>query len=97
MDYDDDDFTDDVYGDNIGDAPLDDQQNFVYDLLGFVDTPGDQAAHDMFWEAMYRDDLTMDERQDIFAALEEYLYDAYGLDFGLVWDWEDFREWYATQ
>lgn len=97
MDYDGDDFTDDVYGDDVGSMNLGEQQEFVYDLLGFVDTPGDSHAHDLFWDAMYNDNLTVDERTVIFSDLEEYLYDAYGLDFGLVWDWEDFREWYDAQ
>lgn len=73
------------------------QQEFLYDIIGFTDASFDQTAHDLFYDAMYNDDLSIDERIEMFDELQDYLYDEYGLYFTDVWDWDDFREWYASQ
>lgn len=73
------------------------QQELLYDVIGFTDASYDQTAHDLFYDAMYNDALTIDERIDKFDELQDYLYDEYDLYFADVWDWEDFREWYALQ
>jgi hypothetical protein len=70
------------------------QQESLYELIGFGTEPGDQTVHDLFWEIMYNDELTAEEREDYAEQLDVYLYDMYGLDFEDLWDWEDFREWY---
>jgi len=69
-------------------------QESLYELIGFNTEPSDPAVHDLFWEVMYNDELTADQREDYYEQLEVYLYDMYGLDFEDLWDWEDFREWY---
>lgn len=73
------------------------QQELLYDVIGFTDASYDQTAHNLFYDAMYNDELTIDERIDKFDELQDYLYDEYDLYFADVWDWEDFREWYGTQ
>lgn len=73
------------------------QQELLYDIIGFTDASYDQTAHNLFYDAMYNDDLSYDQRQQMFEDLEDYLYDEYGLYFADVWDWDDFREWYASQ
>lgn len=73
------------------------QQELLYDVIGFLDAPYDETAHNLFYDAMYNDDLTIDQRMEMFEELEEYLYDTYDIYFADVWDWEDFREWYALQ
>lgn len=73
------------------------QQELLYDVIGFGDASYDQTAHDLFWDAMYNDELTIDQRIEKFDELQDYLYDEYDLYFADVWDWEDFREWYASQ
>ncbi len=71
-------------------------QESLYELIGFNTEPVDPAVHDLFWEVMYNDELTADQREDYYEQLEVYLYDMYGLDFEDLWDWEDFREWYGS-
>lgn len=74
------------------------QQELLYDVIGFLDgEPYDTTAHDLFYDAMYNNDLSIQERMDLFDELQDYLYDEYGLYFEEVWDWEDFKEWYALQ
>lgn len=91
---------DDPFGD---DSPyegfsFENTQEFLYDVIGFL--PGesyDATAHDLFYGAMYNDELTLDERMEMLEELQDYLYDEYDLLFADFWDWEDFREWYALQ
>lgn len=73
------------------------QQELLYDVIGFLDAPYDETAHTLFYDAMYNDDLTIEQRMEMFEELEEYLYDTYDIYFVDVWDWEDFREWYRLQ
>ena len=79
---------------DYGDLPEHDQQEFLYDTIGFGDSPQDQHAHDMFYEAFYNDDLSISDRIDIMDELSDYLFDEYGIDFEAIWDWDDFRSWY---
>lgn len=71
-----------------------DQQEFLYETIGFGEQPQDQHAHDLFWDAFYNDDLRMGDRLDIMDELAAYLFDEYGIDLEAVWDWDDFRSWY---
>lgn len=73
------------------------QQQFLYDLLGFVGETQDQYAHDMFWSFSYDDTLSYGERLDIYEQFADYMWEEYGVDFEVVWDWDDFREWYGAQ
>lgn len=73
-------------------------QEFLYDVIGFLSGESyDETAHQLFYDAMYNDELTLDERQELFEELQEYLYDEYDLLFADYWDWDDFREWYSLQ
>ena len=83
---------DDYY--DFGSLPEGQQQEFLYDQLGFVGAPRDYEAHNMFWDVMYNDELTSEQRLDTYEAFASYMFDEYGIDFADVWDWEDFREWY---
>lgn len=83
--------------DDDDEMSYEEQQELLYDIIGFTDASFDQTAHDLFYDAMYNDNLTIDERIEKFDELQDYIYDEYGLYFADVWDWEDFREWYATQ
>ena len=51
----------------------------------------------MFWDLMYNDELSSQERMTIYGEFVQYLWDEYGLMFEDVWDWESFREWYDLQ
>ena len=73
------------------------QQNFLFEQLGFVGAPRDAEARDLFRDFMYNDELTGPQRLDIEAQFIAYIYDEYGIDFYEVWDWEDFRSWYQAQ
>jgi hypothetical protein len=88
------------FGDDEDDEGMsrEEQQEYLYDVIGFLDGASyDQTAHSLFYDAMYNDDLTIEERIDKFDELQDYLYDEYDLYFADVWDWEDFREWYSLQ
>jgi hypothetical protein len=87
-------------GDDEGfyDVPVEEQQEFLYATLGFADdTQQDQTAHDLFWSFAYDDTLSYGERLQIYDEFAEYVYDEYGIDFELIWDWDAFREWYDAQ
>lgn len=79
------------------DIPQEEQQEFLYVTLGFTDAPLDQTAHDMFWSFAYDDTLDYGERMAIYDQFAEYVWEAYGIDFEEIWDWEAFREWYESQ
>lgn len=92
--------TDDDFGDygyeDVSTYSHSDQQEYLYDLIGFRqdDVPGDSYVRDTFWEIMYDDNLSAQERLDRYEELSDYLYEEYGLEFYDVWDWDDFRSWY---
>jgi hypothetical protein len=73
------------------------QQEYLYGLFGFIDAPQDQHARDLFWDAYYNDELDMPTRMSIQDELADYLWNEYDIDYFVVWDWDDFREWYAAQ
>lgn len=85
--YDDDEF-------DFGTLPEVQQQEFLYDLIGFDSAPQDTEAHGLFWTLMYNDELSMEDRIDAYHELSDYLEQEYGLVFADIWDWEDFRSWY---
>jgi hypothetical protein len=88
---------DDEYQPDDFDPERDQNQEYMFGLIDFYGEGayGDGTAHDLFWEVMYNDELTAEQREDFYEQLSVYLYDEYGLDFEDLWDWEDFREWYA--
>ena len=96
MAYDDNEYED--YGEeDMSSLPIGEQAEFLYDLIGFKDdVPGDSYVRDTFWEVMYDNDLSLNDRIEKYNELSDYLYEEYGLEFEDVWDWEDFREWYGT-
>lgn len=85
------------YDDDEG-MSYEEEQELLYDVIGFLDGESyDQTAHSLFYDAMYNDELTIDERMEKMEELEDYLYDEYDLLFSELWDWDDFREWYSEQ
>jgi hypothetical protein len=81
---------------DYGSLPEETQQEFLYEVIGFHDAGSDTFAHDLFYNAFYNDDITMDNRLDLMEQLNDHLWEAYGVDFEAIWDWEDFREWYGN-
>jgi hypothetical protein len=79
---------------DYGSLPIEQQQEFLYETIGFTEFTGDIEAHNLFWEVMYNDELTAGERAELQQELSDYLWEEYGIDFDDVWDWEDFRSWY---
>ena len=73
-----------------------DNQEYLYELIGFRDEPLDPAVHDFFWDIMYNDELSYEHRVDLYDQLSVYLYETYGMNFEELWEWEDFREWYDS-
>jgi hypothetical protein len=86
---------DDAY--DYGQLPVEQQQETMYELIGFTDEGLDEYAHAWFYEAMYNNDLSMADRLQVMDELADYLFDEYGIDFEAMWDWDDFRDWYASQ
>jgi hypothetical protein len=78
------------------------QQETLYRIIGFTGEGmyrgGDDGyAHDLFYNAFYNNDISMRNRMELMDSMNDYLWQTYGLDFEAVWDWDDFREWYAAQ
>lgn len=73
------------------------QQYFVYDLIGFHGPTLDIEARNLFWDVMYNDNLTAEQREATYDELVRMMYDEYGIDFAEIWDWDDFRAWYDSQ
>lgn len=86
---------DDEEGFDFGSLPEGQQQEFLYELIGFKDNALDSEARDLFNDVMYNNELSMGERLDAYNELTIYLYDEYGLVFEEIWDWDAFREWYG--
>jgi len=97
MAYDDGEYED--YGEeDMSSLPRGEQQTFLYDLIGFKeDTPGDSYVRETFWDVMYNDNISLNERMSMYDNLSDYLYEEYGIEFDDLWDWEDFRDWYESQ
>lgn len=81
---------------DFSNLPENTQQEALYDIIGFHDAGQDSYAHDLFYNAFYNDDISMDNRLDLMHQMEDYLWDMYGLDFEALWDWDDFRDWYEN-
>jgi len=82
---------------DFGTLPEVQQQEFLYDLIGFTSTAQDSEVRDMFFSLMYDNELSMNDRIEQYERLSEYLEQEYGMDFSEIWDWEDFRAWYDAQ
>lgn len=82
------DVPDDWYGD----------EERLFDRLvsGDDELGNDYHLQDLFDDALFRDDLTPQEREDAYQELIDYLWEEYQLDFEQVFDWEDYREWYDS-
>jgi hypothetical protein len=80
---------------DYGSLPDGQQQEFLYELIGFKENALDNEARDLFYDVMYNNELSMGERLDAYNELTIYLYDEYGLVFEEIWDWDAFREWYG--
>lgn len=91
------DYEDDDEFFDYGSLPEDEQQEFLFGQIGFDYAENemvDPELHDMFWDLMYNDELTEEDRLAVYAELSEYVWEEYGLVFAELWDWEDFRSWY---
>jgi len=82
---------------DYGSLPDIQQQQFLYDLIGFTGNAQDSELRDMFWDVMYNDELSIGQRLDLYESLSTYVFDEYGMEFEDIWDWDDFREWYGNQ
>lgn len=91
-----DDYDDDDEQFDYGSQPIENQKEFLYDLIGFNQNALDNDARTMFWDVMYNDELSVGARLDTYDRLVDYLWNEYGMDFAELWDWDDFREWYDS-
>lgn len=67
------------------------------DMLGDDTEPAtDPVLQDLFDEAMFRHGVDREERESAYQELQNYLRDAYDIEFEDVFDWEDYREWYEN-
>lgn len=72
------------------------QQQVLYEQIGFGAEGLDPVLHDLFYDYFYNDDLTLRQRLDVWDQLQARVEDEYGIMFDAVWDWEAFREWYES-
>lgn len=71
------------------------ENNLFDDLLGGEsEIMNDPELQDLFHEALFDMDVDERSRAEAYDELIEYLWDEYGIDFELDFDWEDYREWY---
>lgn len=54
----------------------------------------DHALQLLFDVALFDHDIRPGERDMAYAALVEYMWDEYEIDFEDAFDWGDYREWY---
>ena len=81
-----------------------DQQQEMYEIIGFREEHRDslynplynEQIHNLFFNVMYNDELTFNERIEMSELLAQVMYDEYGLIFDELWAWEDFRAWYDS-
>jgi hypothetical protein len=79
-----------------------DQQAELYEIIGFREDDRDtlynplynEDIHNLFFNVMYNDELSMDDRITQSELLAQMLFDEYGLIFDDLWSWDEFREWY---
>lgn len=74
------------------------QESHMFDDLinGDPTLGSDQTLQLLFDVALFQDGFTPRERDGVQAALEEYLWDEYGIDFDDAFDWAAYREWYES-
>ncbi|HET7414753.1 MAG TPA: hypothetical protein VFI97_03555 [Arthrobacter sp.] len=86
---------DDEYSFNVPERWSESEANIFEHLVGAdPDISNDQTLQLLFDVALFQDGFTPREREGVRAALEDYLYDEYGIDFEEAMDWAAFREWY---
>lgn len=56
----------------------------------------DRTLQLLYDVALFDHDIRPDERDAAMDALQEYMWDEYGLDFDDVFDWDGYREWYEN-
>lgn len=56
----------------------------------------DRWAQTLYDFALFDHDVTQFDRSAALAALRDYMWDTYGLDFDQEFDWDGFREAYDT-
>lgn len=71
----------DLYDDLVGSNPV---------------IASDNNLQFLYQEALYDLDLRPHERAVVLEALEEYLWEEYGINFDDVFDWEGYKAWYEN-
>lgn len=73
------------------------ERDLFGDLLGGEpELEEDNTLQMLFHEAMFDMDLDAASRAYVYDELMDYLWDEYGIDFELDFDWEAYREWYES-
>lgn len=86
-----------AYGeDDYSEYSVEDQQSILYGQIGFGEPSGDPELHNLFYTYYYDDNISLRDRMAIYDELVGRIDELYGIDFGDVWDWEDFRAWYDS-
>lgn len=65
----------------------------AFDPIGAFD---DRTAQALFNEGYFNSDRSATDRGAIREALDDYMMDNYGIDFGQIFDWEAWRDAYGT-
>ncbi len=66
-------------------------------LRGFPGEMQDDPNVRFMLHEMFNENIGGDQRAGVYAALEEYVWSEYYLDFTDVMDWDAYREWYDSQ
>lgn len=72
------------------------QEDIYDDLIGGDPIVGADDNLQFLFEEIFDEDLKPWEREAVFDAIDEYLWDTYEIDFYQEFDWEAYREWYDS-
>lgn len=56
----------------------------------------DAYLQTLFDAALFDPDIDPEARDDAYAMMVDYMWDEYGIDFDMAFDWEDYRSWYEN-
>ena len=73
------------------------ESELYFNMVGDdVDLANDRTLQFLYDGALFNEDLNPEDRAAFYWALEEYLWDEYGMDMDDYFDWESYREWYEA-
>lgn len=73
----------------------DNERNLYFDAFEPVGAYQDTTAQALYNEGYFNYDISTEQRVAIREALDNYMWQEYGVDFQEIFDWEAFRDAYG--